>query len=270
MSELVIAELTDSTLQGAGAFDTVMRSITAHLDSEFTKGRVKGPEYSTVYLGSLELAMKIGLDFVLQKRKNELEAELLRKQGLMLDAQILVANAQVEIARAEVLIKEKQIELATAELGIAQAKLVNIPKEGLKLDAETLLLTRNAANALLEGAVLVAQECKLRAEFDLTMAQVTKSNGEIALLAQKVATERAQTTAMGVDEDSVVGRQKGLYQAQTAGFTRDAEQKAAKILIDTWSVRRTTDEGTVADGTNKLNDATVGRLVDKLLTGVGA
>jgi hypothetical protein len=70
--------------------------------------------------------------------------------------------------------------------------------------------------------------------------------------------------------DSVVGRQKALYQAQTDGFTRDAEQKAAKLLVDTWSVRRTTDEGTVADGTNMLNDATVGRAITKLLDGVGA
>ena len=75
---------------------------------------------------------------------------------------------------------------------------------------------------------------------------------------------------MGVDENSVVGRQKLLYKAQTDGFSRDAEQKAAKLLVDSWSTRRATDEGTVADATNMLNDATVGRSVKKLLAGVGA
>ena len=117
---------------------------------------------------------------------------------------------------------------------------------------------------------LVAQECKLRAEYDLTMASITRTNEEVALLTQKTATERAQVTAMGVDADSVVGRQKGLYLAQADGFKRDAEQKATKIMVDSWNVRRTTDEATVADSTNMLNDAAVGRAVTKLLTGVGA
>ena len=68
----------------------------------------------------------------------------------------------------------------------------------------------------------------------------------------------------------MVGKQKALYTAQTTGFTRDAEQKAAKLMVDSWNVRRTTDDGTVADGVNNLNDAAVGRAVIKLLNGVGA
>ena len=73
-----------------------------------------------------------------------------------------------------------------------------------------------------------------------------------------------------MDDNSVIGKQKALYGAQTEGFTRDAEQKAAKLMVDSWNVRRTTDEGTVADSTNMLNDAAVGRAVNKLLSGVGA
>lgn len=216
MTQLSIAEFTNaSTPAGAeGVFDVLMKAVKVHLDSEFSKNRIKGPEYATVYLGSMDLAMQHAMAFLLNQRKNDLEAELLRKQGLLVDAQ--------------------------------------------------------TANAVLEGKVLVAQECKLRAEFDLTTATITKTNQEVALLAQKVATEKAQVTSMGVDEDSVVGRQKGLYAAQTAGFKRDAEQKAAKVMIDTWNVRRTTDDATVADDVNKLNDSAVGRAVQVLLAGVGA
>jgi hypothetical protein len=97
-----------------------------------------------------------------------------------------------------------------------------------------------------------------------------KTAQETALLGQKVASERAQTVGAGVDADSVIGKQKSLYQAQADGFKRDAEQKAAKLLVDSWNVRRTTDSGTVADGTNMLNDATVGRAVKAVLAGVGA
>ena len=41
-------------------------------------------------------------------------------------------------------------------------------------------------------------------------------------------------------------------------------------MADTWNVRRTTDDGTVADTTNMLNDATIGRAINKMLSGVGA
>jgi hypothetical protein len=68
----------------------------------------------------------------------------------------------------------------------------------------------------------------------------------------------------------VIGKQKALYGAQTNGYARDAEQKATSILVDTWKVRRTTDEGTVADGVNQLNDSVIGRAVTKLLAGVSA
>jgi len=41
--------------------------------------------------------------------------------------------------------------------------------------------------------------------------------------------------------------------------------------VDTWNVRRTTDEtGTSANAANKLTDTDIGAVITKLLTGVGA
>lgn len=207
MADLTIQELTEATLDGSGVFDVLMRANKAHLENEFRAGRIKGPEYSTVYLGSLEAVMQTALAFLLQKRKNDLEAQLLEEQ---------------------------------------------------------------VANAKLEGKVLVAQECKLRAEYDLILKQIDKVGAEIDLLVQKGFTERAQTVGDGVDEDSVLGRQKNLYMAQAKGFERDAEQKAAKLMIDTWNVRRTTDESTEGTAENQLLDPSIGRAVTKLLQGINA
>lgn len=212
MPDLQITQLTADAK--TGVFDALMKSVSSHVDTEFRAGRIKGAEYATVYLGSLELALQIGMQFLLSQRKAGLEADLLAQQ--------------------------------------------------------VALATQQTANAVLEGKVLVAQECKLRAEFDLTTATITKTNGEIALLAQKTATEKAQVLGLGVDADSVVGRQKALYQAQADGFKRDAEQKVAKIMADTWAVRRTTDEATQANATNMLDDAAVGRAMQALLSGVNA
>lgn len=156
-----------------------------------------------------------------------------------------------------------QKEKAAAEIALLDAQTEKVQSEQALVDQQRL-------NAIEENKVLVAQECKLRAEFDVLVQTKLKTAEETQLLLWKTNTEKGQTVALGVDANSVIGKQKALYEAQATGFVRDAEQKAAKLLVDTWNVRRTTDEGTVADGVNMLNDAAVGRAVNKLLAGVNA
>ena len=161
----------------------------------------------------------------------------------------------------------------TQVMQTALAFVLQSQKAGLEAELiakQIELVNQQRINAEVEMKVLQAQVCKLQAEFDLIQEQKLKGAAETALLTQKAVTERAQTLAVGVDADSVLGKQKALYQAQTDGFKRDAEQKAAKLMVDSWNVRRTTDEGTVADATNKLADFYVGSAVSKLLAGVGA
>lgn len=205
-----------------------------------------------------------------QKANLIAEAANIPKQGLVLDAQKLQITQQTTNLVAEGLNIPKQGLLIDANKAQVVQQTENLLSQKAQVEAQTLLVTQQKANAIIEGTVLVAQECKLRGEFDLIMGNVLKAAQETALLTQKVATERAQTTALGVDDNSVLGKQKILYQAQTDGFKRDAEQKAAKLMVDTWNVRRTTDEGTVADSVNSLNDVAVGRAVTKLLAGVQA
>lgn len=244
-----IGELTEVEVTGSGVFDVLMQATKAHLQEEYSKGRIKGPEYSTVYLGAIQSVMDRALEFLLTREKVEMENQLIQAQ---------ILNAQTE--RDKIL----------AEIQLVNAQVTNAAADKLRIDAQTALLEQQALNAATENTLLVAQECKLRAEYDLIMEQKLKTIAETALLSQKKVTEAAQTTAMGVDEDSVIGKQKALYTAQTGGYQRDAEQKAAKLLVDSWNVRRTTDEGTSANTTNQLDDATVGRAISKLLTGVGA
>ena len=206
MAAINITDVTQGSLDGTGVFDLLMQANKVHLEAEFAKNRIKGSEYATVYLGSLEAVLRVSMEFMLAKQRTDLEAQLLAQQ---------------------------------------------------------------VANAVIEGTVLTAQKCKLDAEFDLTVQTKLKTAAETTLLNQKLITEQAQTTSIGVDPDSVIGKQKALYMAQTAGFARDAEQKAAGILVDSWKIRRTTDEATVADSVNHLRDVAIGKAVEKLLSGIG-
>ena len=291
MTPLTINDLTQTTLEGTGVFDVLMRANKAHLEAEFKKDRIKGPEYSTVYLQSLQTVMQTALQFLLQKDRNLLEAQLLEQQILIAQQEVLKAQAEVALVNAQIAKMEREDALVAQQILNLQAEILNIPKQGALLDsqkavqdqqklnlisekeritAQTEQIVQQTSNAVIEAEVLRGQKCKLDAEFDVLLQSKLKTAAEVTLLGQKTQTEKAQTVAMGVDADSVIGRQKALYAAQATGFERDAEQKVAKLMIDSWNVRRTTDEGTVADGTNMLYDSAVGRAVNKLLAGVGA
>ena len=234
LTNMPVERLTEAKLTGKGVFDVLMQSVKLHLEQEYNQNRIRGTEYSQVYLGSMTAILEQSTRFLLDKDKSFYE--------------IALVEAQVRLADAQVRLVEKQIEKEDQEAALRAAQVDKIRRE---------ILTMDISDNLLTSQVLLAQ------------AQKISTDAQSALVIQKTNTEKAQTLAAGVDVDSVVGKQKALYQSQIDGFKRDAEQKAARTMIDTWNARRTTDEGTVADATNRLDDATIGKTVEKLLVGVG-
>jgi hypothetical protein len=200
-----VNHLTTEAVDGTGVFDALMRTVDAHLESQFQKSRITGASYAQTYLGAMQAAMSTSLEFLVRKEVADLEADLLTQK----------------------------------------------------------ILTEGWETQRVEAA-----KCKLDAEFDVLEQTVIKVQAETSLLNQKRTTEAAQTVAANVDPDSVIGKQRTLYQRQADGFLRDAEQKATKIMVDSWNVRRTTDSGVVADATNRLDDANIGNFVQQLLAGV--
>jgi hypothetical protein len=207
--------------------------------------------------------MDRALELLMGKDKLTLELQMLQVELEKLEIEKDKALAEKDLIAAQVLKIGVEIELAELEKDKVAADI-------LRINAQTKLLDRQELNAEKEGNVLDATACKLKAEYDLLMATIPKVEAETGLLNQKKATEQAQTNGAGVTEDSVVGKQISLYGAQADGFARDAEQKVAKLMVDTWNVRRTTDEGTPADAVNGLGDANVLRAVTKVLAGVNA
>lgn len=239
---ITLPDLTQAKVDGTGAFDVLMRAMVGHLEVEFKQNRLRGADYANVYLNALTPVLQNAVVFLLQKDEAANKAALV-------EVQIKLTEAQARLVEAQILKEEQDKELVAAQ--VAQIK-------------------QQTTNLVQELANLKAQECLLKAQYDLAMLNKLQTTAQTTLIQQKTATEKAQTVETGVDDNSVIGRQKILYKAQSDGFLRDAEQKAAKLMTDTWNVRRTTDEGTVADATNMLNDATIGRVVTKMLAGVNA
>ena len=226
------------------------------------------------------------------------------KQGALLDAQTLNTIKQVDIAIAEIAIKTQQVLESIENVSIARAKLVNIPKEGALLDAQVSNTTKQGLLVDVQKAEVTAQTAGINADIlnkpkqgalldqQVVTAQAdainkvkegvvldrqgTKILAEELLLKHKAITEQAQygdnvTSILGttVAVTGVVGKQKLLYNAQTEGFARDAEQKLAKIMADTWNIRRSTDSTLPTLGTG-LEDTQIKAVMDKARSSIGA
>ena len=69
VTPVTLPELTTAQVSGTGVFDTLMRAQKEHLEQEFKAGRIKGSDYATVYLGSMQATLNGAIQFLLEKDK---------------------------------------------------------------------------------------------------------------------------------------------------------------------------------------------------------
>ncbi len=258
-----INDLTHASVEGNGVFDVLMRAVNAHLQKEWSANRLKGTEYSTVYLGALESTMNASLQFLLARDKTNAELDILKqqlvnlkvdeanaiKQGLQLTAQTaqttqqtanllleaanitkqgaVLTNQAAQIAQ-ETAKSAAQTSLTTKQELQVVAETLNVPKQGTLIDAQKDVQAQQKLN-------LEAQKLNIPKEGALVDAQR-------ALTDQKLLTEQdALLTATA---------QRLVLMAQANGFTADAKQKAAEILLKGFSVVATTNDLTEIESAN--------------------
>ena len=258
--QLTSAINSNTEVTGTGVFDVIMNSVRAQVYEEYSEGRIQGQEYATVYLGAVDNVLATSLSFLLQKGKIAEEERLIKVQG------DIAAQELARVTEETKLIAEQRTKIAYENELLSAQKNVAIKQEA-QIAEEIKLITEKIETEKQQEEVLKKQVCKLQAEYNLIVAQSGKVTEEKALIAQKIETEKAQIAANSV-ENSVIGRQKNLYLAQTNGYQRDAEQKAAKMMIDSWSTRRITAESTQGEPAT-LGDKDVGLAVNKMLESVG-
>lgn len=139
-------------------------------------------------------------------------------------------------------------------------------------------LLNAAVNFVVQDAQLNMAEQKLKYELQLLDAQVKLADKDLALKEKQLALAEAQLKAAeaqykdivdGQPIGGVLGKQMKVYDAQAKGFHDNALQSAAKILVDTWNIRRQTDEGLQTTPESNLYDANIGNAVSEMLTNVG-
>ena len=248
MSQINTVDITSKQLHGTGVFDELMTTIKLRLDGEFKNGRITGDQYSTVFLGSIQSALSESINFLLQRQASDVNARLVEQQILL--------------SRQEVLKSTQEVEL--------------LKKQEDKLDADIIHIGKQ--NDLITQQILLAQQEILKSiqDIEILKKQEDKIDAEVKLYTHKSITEMSQTD-LTVNSSGdiipstalvtgIVGKQKNLYQGQTDGFKRDAEQKAAKIFADSYAVRRSTDEALIQP--KGLRDSVITGAMSKLYKGI--
>jgi len=172
------------------------------------------------------------------------------------------------IQRVEVVVPNQMAQITSERLRIDQirANLVlestNISKQGSLIDSQ-----KESTDAQI-AQVSYTTSSVLPAQVLLTNAQKESAAAQTALYAQKTTTELAQTTTTP-ESGSVMGVQNLLMNRQAENYLRDAEQKAAKLMLETWNVRfSTASDSTDNDYVNHLSEADIGKVVEKLFDGL--
>lgn len=235
-------DLTTKTVDGTGTFDVLMSSISAHLGSEYDKGRITGAEYAKVYLGAMEAAMGNAVQFLLQKDASYWAG--IRAQWDAKTAEARLVQARVELASAKVNLAAVQYAARTQEATYALTKM-KLSTESIQYCTAKYNLDNIAPQQLrvvteqADGAV-IANDI---ASYNLVnILPVQKKAAEEQM--ESVRAQTLDTRSDGVTPVvGVLGKQKDLYSQQITSYKRDAEMKAAKLFTDAWITMKTIDEG---------------------------
>ena len=212
-----------------------------------------------------EVALKLPEEVELVKR-NQASVTAQIAQATAQTAQTTAQTAQVTYTTANLIPAQVAGETAkTAQVTYTTANL--LPKQVLLAQAQTDNADAQVAQVTAQTAQVTYTTANLLpAQVTNTTAQTANTTAQTDLYAQKKVTELAQTTNTPA-ATSVMGVQNALMEQQRLQYLRDAEQKAAKIMIETWAVRQNTDGGQIITA-NHLGDSYIATAVDALLAGI--
>ena len=105
LDQLDVDELTTKTLGGTGVFDVLMATTALHIQGEYDAGRIRGPEYSQVYLGGLQATLSTSVEYLTRSKTLGIEIANQEKQGLLIEAQTALTEAQANQVIQETTLK---------------------------------------------------------------------------------------------------------------------------------------------------------------------
>ena len=271
--------VTDGTVTGNGIFDIWMRTLGAHLKREYAEQRITGDEYAKAYISLMNNLLNTAVGFLTQDAQLAMSQEQMRHDITISDAQLLMAQTKltqdIKISDAQLVIEQDKlshdIEISDAQLTLAQDKQAHDIKT---TDAQLTMAQTKLGH---ETQLLDAQVENLSAQVSLANKELVLKDKDLALKEKQVALAEAQLKAAeaqykdivdGQSVGGVLGRQMKVYDAQAKGFKDNALQAATKIMVDTWNIRRQTEESLQTTADSKLYDGNIGNAIAEMFESV--
>ena len=245
MADKTIADLLTGGNVVNGVFNEMMDAVNADIETQWDKGRINGVDFATVYLGALQTTLQQAVQYVLSENKANSDAALAAAEATLIGYKSETENAQTA---------DKMIDGVTDVTGMVNAVKTTETSKQDKLSADETLVKTKAVSE--------------QAQYKDNVKDIDGTS-PVVVYTPKTADNPASGKGL-------IGKQQVLYNKQTDGFDRDAEQKLLKIAADIHSVLISANTGVDAAPTefkdfDAPNNATsgIGEIIVKAKTGVG-
>lgn len=188
--------------------------------------------------------------------KLPIEVSNLTKQGEALSASTLLTTSQTVLS-------DLQADKVPHEIGYIQAQIANMSKQNLILEREFEIKLGQLALQAKQIELATIELDVQREEIQVKLAAIEAQKAQAALYAAKVVTEKAQTDATVIGPESVIDLNNQVLKAQTRGYQLDAENRFAKLMLDTFVTTYDNGDRTV-NTINRLTDTDVGKVMTKM------
>lgn len=202
----------------------------------------------------------------IDKAFKEAQQIQMEQQGLLVKEQVEAAHAQVADTLTDGVTPIAGLLALEKALKEAQAKLIDEQYETARANTKDTLSNGSAITGLVgvDKMIKLAQKLLTEEQVDTARAQTKDtlvSGGPVTGLAEVEKTLKAAQTqyvleqyesqrgqtrgtlSTGEQVIGLIGVQTRLYEQQITSYKRDAESKGVKMLLDTWTARKTIDEG---------------------------
>lgn len=257
MAEITVSEITNSQNAedgGTGVFDSLMKALEQHIESQYDNGRITGKDYAQVYLGMVQAALSESINFVLGKQQADKQAELLAQQ-VQSETKNNEDGGVIDLQKEKL---QEEIDLAIAKTAESYESIMASQEATLR---ENTLNDEKVAQASAQTAEVIASTTR---QNEMHIKQIDKVEEEIDLLQSRDSEQIAAT----IRQDNESTKKQLLMDAQTTGFVSDTKVKVLKQFSEGYSV------GLSIAGIGVLPDAygdqTINNLAEDILADVGA
>ena len=212
-----VEALTESTIEGRGVYDAMMRAIGVQLQSQWEKGYIVGQEYATVYTSAIVAAMGQSVEFLQNHAR------------LAYDLQL--AQANIDKVKAETSYIQTQNERETANLARIPVEIELLRKEALKADVQHQILEKQVEQLVAEISKVPYEVVILGKQADQLEAQKANTEASTARIVEETTLKLPLEVSILEKEKEAMDYKNQLVAAQAKLALSQVEMAPVEIEL---------------------------------------